>query len=128
MNTIITVLSTLSLVVSFILLGLLIVQIYNILFVKRNFKELKFKDSIVYDYEIFEDAYYSICKLYNFEVGDFKIVDFDSNYCVITIKNKYFQIDGDNMKYLYSQQDIIEERLCDTYLEYYSERENIETK
>ena len=128
MNTIITVLSTLSLVAFFILLGLLIIQIYNILFVKKNFKELKFKDSIVYDYDVFEDAYYSICKLYSFKVGDFKIVDFDVNYCVITIGNKYFQIDGDNMKYLYSQYDIIEEKLCDLYLDYYSERENIKTK
>lgn len=117
--------------ITFAILGITVVVVltfvlnYEDNFLKNNYRELKINDFIVYDYEVFENAYYSICKLYNFHVGKFKVVDFDDKYCVIKIKDKYFLIDGENMKYLYSQQSIIEDKLCDTYLKYHSKEDEV---
>ena len=81
-------------------------------------QEIHFGDCVSISFEKFERIYRLICSLYNLRIGQFKIVDFNSNYCVITIKNKYFLCDGNNLKFLYTKEEIIQDKLIQMFMSY----------
>lgn len=118
MNIFISILTIILSIASISLLFFAIDLICDSEFLKRNYKEINFGDCVPISFEKFERIYRLICSLYNFRTGQFKIVDFNSNYCVITIKNKYFLCDGNNLKFLYTKEEIIQDKLALTFMNY----------
>lgn len=127
MNNYIGFMTTIGAILFSIALIMIAKLLFQILFIRYNFKKLRMNTEFVDDisYSEFEELCFDISDLLHYSIGSFEIVDCrNEHYCILRIKKDYYFFDGNYFYKVFDDKEMLEDRLFEEF-EKYSKKLNL---